>query len=89
MLTRSMDSHRYYPSPYSTTLYQGAIRQTTVNGIPTTWAVARPVASPRSPVIGPSSFQYGSGLSFSPAQPNVEMDPSNQQTWQRPYRFTT
>jgi hypothetical protein len=87
-MMRGMDSHQYVPAPYTPDIRQGSVRVQNVNGIVTTWAVSRPVAFPTPKYNPPASIPRGSGVGFSPARPNVEMDPSNQQTWQRQYRFT-
>lgn len=89
MMTRRMDDHQYTPAPYTPATAPGAIRVVPVNGVVTTWAIARPVAAPTPAYSPPASVQRGSGVGFSPAKPNVEMDPSNSQTWQRQYRFTS
>lgn len=88
ILTRMMNSHQYVPAPYGSVVRSGFVRVVNVNNIPTTWAIARPSASPKPAYSPPAQVQYGSGVEFGPARPNVEMDPSNQQTWQRQYRFT-
>lgn len=87
-MIRSMDTHQYVPAPYPPTVSQGIIKTVKVNGVDTTWAIARPVSAPTPKYNPPASISRGSGVGFSPGKPNVEMDPSNQQTWQRPYRFT-
>lgn len=87
-MMRNVNVHQFYPSVYGTTASQGTIRVTQVNGIDNTWAIARPVSAPTPQYSPPASISRGSGVAFSPATPNVEMDPTNQQTWQRQYRFT-
>ena len=83
-----MDTHQYLPAPYTPNSRSGFIRTTNVNNITTTWAVARPVSYPTTPYAPPAQLRRGSGVGFAPATPNVEMDPSDSQTWQRQYRFT-
>lgn len=88
-MTRAMDSHQYVAADYTPRVFPGAMRSNTINGIVQTWAVSRPSAAPTPKYSPPPPVSRGSGVGFSPAQPNVEMDPSNPQTWQRQYRFTT
>lgn len=88
-MTRAMNDHQYTPADYTPVIRPGAIRTVPVNGVVTTWAVARPVVAPTPLYSAPASIQRGSGVGFSPGRPVVEMDPSNPQTWQRQYRFTT
>lgn len=87
-MMRAIPNHQYVPAPYTPTVRQGVIKVVNVNNVETTWAIARPVAAPLPAYSPPASISRGSGVGFSPAQPNVEMDPSDQQTWQRQYRFT-
>lgn len=89
MNARPMNQFQYRAADYTPMVYPGAIRSNTINGIVQTWAVSRPSAAPTPKYSPPAPINRGSGVGFFPAQPNVEMDPSNQQTWQRPYRFTT
>jgi hypothetical protein len=88
MMTRSMDSHQYVPAPYAPQVMQGTIKVVNVKNVPTTWAVSRPVSAPTPKYNAPAPVSRGSGVGFYPARPKVEMDPSDQQTWQRQYRFT-
>lgn len=87
-MMRGMPNHAYVPAAYAPSVAPGTIKVVNVNGVQTTWAIARPVSAPTPKYNPPAPISRGSGLGFSPAKPNVEMDPSNQQTWQRPYRFT-
>lgn len=87
-MTRSMDQHQYLPAPYAPQVGQGFARTEVVNKVPTTWAIARPTAFPTPLYSPPAAIPRGSGVGFSPAQPNVMMDPSDPHTWQRQYRFT-
>jgi hypothetical protein len=78
----------------------GTIRSETIDGIPQTWAISRPVSSPQ-PVgaphyLGtskaqraPGSYVQRSGApSLKMNLPKLEMDPSDSRTWQRTYLFT-
>lgn len=87
-MMRSMPNHQYVPATYAPQVQQGTIKVVSVNGVENTWAIARPVSAPTPKYNPPASISRGSGVGFSPGKPNVEMDPSNQQTWQRQYRFT-
>jgi len=88
MMTRAMDQHQYTPAPYTPERMQGTIKVVRLKGVDTTWAISRPVSAPTPKYNPPASISRGSGVGFSPSKPNVEMDPTNQQTWQRQYRFT-
>lgn len=88
-MMRGMNTHAYVPASYAPTVQQGTVKVVNIKGVPTTWAIARPVAAPTPKYSPPAPISRGSGVAFSPSQPNVEMDPSNQQTWQRQYRFTS
>lgn len=85
---RLMDTHQYTPAPYNQIGYDGSIKVVYVNNIATTWAISRPTSYPVSPYPTSSSLVRGKGFTLSPAQPNLQMDPSDSATWQRPYRFT-
>lgn len=60
--------------------------------------IARPNSSPvvaGAPFYLGPAYQYNQGgligggaVTLSPAKPNLEMDPSDQTTWQRAYSFT-
>src|SRR5258706_4566558 len=87
-MMRNVNVHQFYPSAYSTGVSQGTIRSERVNGVDTTWAVARPVSAPMPTYSPPAPTSRGSGAGFSPSQPNVVLDPSNQQTLHCPYPLT-
>lgn len=87
-MMRGMNQFQYGAADYSPVVYPGAVRTVTINGLTQTWAVTRPSAAPAPKYSPPASISRGSGVGFSPATPNVEMDPSNPATWQRQYRFT-
>lgn len=90
--TRSMDEHQYRPAGYPMQDSPGFIRQSTVNNIMQTWAVARPVNAPtpiyNPPAQVPRSQDGVDEFAFTPPVYRVEMDPKNPETWQRQYRFT-
>lgn len=101
MFTRGLSGpmvHAYNPYPPTMFQREGALRVATVDGITQTWAIAHPVACPdpegapfyiqdHVPDSGNHVIRTGV-VNLSPARPNVEMDPSDPDTWQRPYRFT-
>lgn len=87
-MMRSMPTHQYVPARYAPQVHQGTIKVVSVKGVQNTWAISRPVSAPTPSYNPPASILHGSGVGFSPSKPNVEMDPSNQQTWQRQYRFS-
>lgn len=97
MFTRGHLVHSYAPQPPGMMYLPGAMRVETVKGIVQTWAVSRPVAcynpygtpfyiQGNVPDCG-NRIERGGTFRLTPARPNVEMDPSDQSTWQRPYRF--
>jgi hypothetical protein len=99
MLTRG-----YLPTAYSSlqpsqVTAKGVVRSETVNGIPQTWAIARPVSAPSADgaplYLGVSPLQNAPAnrliragaptLGMNP--PKLEMDPTDFRTWQRQYYF--
>lgn len=71
----------------------------TQSNITAAMPISRPNSSPSHANGGPfysaGSYQYrpnvlqrGGAMALTPAQPRVEMDPSDQSTWQRPYLFS-
>lgn len=102
MLTRGHFAHAYTSRKPAHHIGAGTVKVKEVNGIPQTWAISRPSASPASDYSAPL---YLSPSTVSPPRQNsvlrggtfglalpgmrVEMDPSDVTTWQRNYRFTT
>ncbi len=90
-LTRSMDDHQYTPAGYEPQESTGYVRQSTVNNISTTWAIARPVNAPMPKYNPPAQIERSQDgidtFNFTPLRPRVQMDPSDSGTWQRQYRF--
>lgn len=98
MITRGDIWHAYFPLPPKVDGGSvGVVRTETVNNVLQTWAIARPTggyasdgaplylaghARPNGPLV------RGGVMPLTPAKPNVEMDPSNPQTWQRQYYFS-
>lgn len=102
--TRGAVPHAYFPAPVHTVRTPGAVRvslsQVNSNpwtpGIPQVWPVMRPSTAPMpngAPfyLTGYPDYQLQRGPtpSLRLTSRNLEMDPSNSKTWQRPYRFTT
>ena len=104
MLTRQMVQHDYsYVVPsYVNTPGTIQVRQAglgTQGNITAAMPISRPNSSPSphggAPFYAAGTYQYrpnqlqrGGAMTLTPSAPRVEMDPSNQATWQRPYRFT-
>lgn len=101
--TRGSLTHAYYPAPATTVRLPGAVkvsmRDTNSNpwqkGIPQIWPIARPVTAPSASgapfyLSGDTTYTIARGgtMRFVPPYPNREMDPTDPNTWQRPYRFT-
>ncbi len=94
-------NHAYNPETPPRYVKDGVVRYTTVRGIQQTWAIARPVYTPApagtpfyfSDVnrrIRPSGEIVTSGVTrLMLPRPKREMDPSDDNTWQRQYRFTS
>lgn len=88
MYTRDTLNHQYQPTVTRRVNVPGSVKVTEVNGVQQTWAVARPNSSPIPTYAPPAPVQRGGVLALTPGRPHVMMDPSDQQTWQREYRFT-
>lgn len=98
MITRGPVSHSYDPTPTGRENgNEGVVRMETIKGIPQTWAIARPTGG--YPSGGAPHYLAGQDrpngriirggvMALTPGKPNVEMDPSNPQTWQRQYLFS-
>lgn len=98
MITRGDINHQYYPAPVGRINRTGYVRVNVINGVPQSWAIARPSTSPDpngAPhyLTGDRNYgdvlQRGGQFALIPARPRVQMDPSDQSTWQRPYVFTS
>jgi len=96
MLTRDELFHTYLPVPPPRLSRDGSVRYQRVHGVTQTWAVSRPVDTYHpdgAPLyIGGGErvnglLMRGGVLALTPSKPNIEMDPSDPTTWQRPYRF--
>jgi hypothetical protein len=77
----------------------GHVRNSMHNGVPTTWAISRPVFGYAAD-LAPGYYQHhgltanprnklrtAGAMHITPHKPRVEMDPSDPTTWQRQYRF--
>ena len=71
----------------------------TQSNITAAMPISRPNSSPSpangAPFYSAGSYQYranamqrGGAMALTPSTPRVEMDPSDQSTWQRPYLFS-
>ncbi len=100
MYTRGpIEQHAYTPENTVHFVRDGVVRLSNNRGITQTWAVARPVYSPnpagapfyfKSANERPSSAIVTSGVGrLMLPRPKLEMDPSDQNTWQRQYRFSS
>lgn len=85
---RDMDTRRYTAQQWSTLDRAGAVRTTIVNNVATSWAIARPVSAPTPQYSPPVGLWRPPGMALTPSAPKVMMDPSDESTWQRQYRFT-
>lgn len=76
----------------------GLIHVKIVDNVPHVWPIARPGSTyvdnynhlrvhPQNQPV-PNRIIRSAAPAFTPPKPQVEMDPSNSRTWQRPYRFT-
>jgi hypothetical protein len=102
MLTRGEVHHQYYPAPCTTVRTPGAVRVNSARPnmwtkqIPQVWPIMRPSTAPNpngAPFYVTGYPQYdihrAGAFPLHLTQPNNQMDPSNPDTWQRAYRFTT
>lgn len=90
MYTRGPVTHAYDALPLQRSTLPGAVRMVQIKNIPTTWAITRPVTGWIYP-LSPSMSIYntiGGSASLVPPRPRLEMDPTNRDTWQRPYVFS-
>lgn len=102
--TRGAVTHAYYPAPVYTIRTPGAVRVSMrknnsnpwMQGIPMVWPISRPSTYPMP--NGAPFYVNGYGVNelvragaprLLLTQPNKMMDPTDQSTWQRPYRFTS
>jgi len=101
--TRGAVTHQYFPAPVGTVRIPGAVRVSMrqansnvwMQGIPMVWPIARPVVAPAAngapfyvngdPV---NVVQRGGAPRLLLTLPNLAMDPTDSDTWQRQYRFT-
>lgn len=96
MLTRMSVEHPYQPAPIQRYIRPGFVRVEMRDGVPNVWPIVRPVSTPQpngAPhyldfPYKPNVLVFGGMMPLRMTPPNVEMDPSNSATWQRPYRFT-
>jgi hypothetical protein len=95
MLTRGDVTHAYHPQPIGRVRHDGVVRVAVVNSIPQSWAIARPGSSldpngaPLYLTRYPQGQLYRGGvMPIQALRPRVEMDPSDNSTWQRPYVFS-
>src|ERR1043165_780378 len=100
MYTRGpITEHPYQAEVRPRFVRDGIVKLTTHKGIQQTWAIARPVYS-HDPSGAPFYFStvnnrpsgalvtQGVGK-LTPPRPKIEMDPSDESTWQRRYRFSS
>lgn len=104
MMTRELLQHDYTSKTPASVSVPGTIqlRQAGVGNqknITAAMPISRPNSSP-SPDGGapfysagsytyrPNQLQRGGAMALTPQAPHLEMDPSDQGTWQRPYRFS-
>ena len=85
---RDMNTFRYLPPDWKPVAVPGAVKTVVVNNVPTSWAIARPVSAPSPQYSPPVGLWRPENMSLAPRKPKVMMDPSDQSTWQRQYRFT-
>lgn len=86
---RLIPRHLYTAPDWKPVVVPGAIRTEVINNVAQSWAITRPVAAPApkySPPVG--LWRPQQAMQLTPSRPNVMMDPSDPQTWQREYRFT-
>lgn len=100
MLTRGQVCHQYYPAPVAWIRTSGAVRVTMKGnnfskGVPQVWPIMRPSTHPY-PNGAPfyvtghriNNVERAGLLALQLPQQKVEMDPTDQSTWQRSYRFS-
>jgi hypothetical protein len=95
MLTRGMVAPAYATGPVPRVARTGIVRVTVAKNITHTWAIARPSSYPL-PNGAPfyvnddphNSVLRGGALPLFLGPEHVEMDPSNDKTWQRKYTFS-
>lgn len=87
-MMRDVGSRMYTASQWGPRMVAGAVRTEVVNGIPQSWAVSRPVAAPAPQYSPPVGLWRPGSIGLTMPRPNKMMDPSDQSTWQREYRFT-
>lgn len=100
MLTRHPLGHAYSACKPNQVDLNGVVKVEMHKGIVQTWAIARPSSYPTAidapDYLGvirqqrpPDNRVYKTGtISLAMLKPNLEMDPSDAQTWQRLYRFS-
>lgn len=92
MITRDHFAMNYSAHKAGYHATNGVVKTEVHKGIAQTWAIVRPCSSPTGQTINgckppKNHVEFAGTLALSMAKPRVEMDPSNPNTWQRPYSF--